>query len=42
MMNESGYIWDKNKRNCGKHTKILIKQFQICKNVAKKVFIEYP
>lgn len=40
-MNESDYTFDKKHQFCIYCTKITIKQFQICKNIAKNSFIQY-
>lgn len=42
LINESDYIADKKYQFCERCTKITIKQFQFCKNIAKNIFIKYP
>lgn len=41
LMNESDYILNKKYQFCKKCTKIAIKQFQFCRNIAKNIFIKY-
>ncbi len=41
-MNEKAYKMREKSENCTNCTKIAIKQFQNCKNVAKNIFIKYP